>query len=117
MARALKVCSTPGCPELVASGRCATCSADADRARGTAAARGYGRRWSRHRRPAYLARNPICCLCGALATIPDHWPVDRRTLVLQGVADPDADEHLRPLCGGCHRTETAVNQPGGWAAR
>ena len=53
-------------------------------------------------RPAFLRANPLCVLCGELAEVPDHWPTTRRALVDAGVADPDAFEHLRPLCTTCH---------------
>ena len=88
----------------------------ADRARGTAAERGYGHRWSTIRRRV-LRNHPLCRLCGGPASDVDHWPVDRRALVAAGVADPDADERLRPLCSPCHKRETAQAQPGGWHAR
>ncbi|TBL44256.1 hypothetical protein EYA84_02100 [Verrucosispora sp. SN26_14.1] len=52
MARALKVCAAPGCPTLVAKGRCGTHARQTDQARGTRQQRGYGpeheaerRRW------------------------------------------------------------------------
>jgi 5-methylcytosine-specific restriction enzyme A len=112
-------CTTPGCgTTTVGGGRCPDCrarkSADSDRIRGSAEQRGYGQRWRTVIRPAYLTRHPRCVLCGRAATVPDHYPRSRRQLVAARVADPDADEHLRPLCDPCHRTETARNQPGGW---
>lgn len=112
-------CTTPGCgTPTPGGGRCETCRgrkrADTDRIRGTAAERGYGERWRTVIRPGYLTRHPRCDLCGRAATVPDHYPRSRRELVAAGVPDPDADEHLRPLCDPCHRTETARNQPGGW---
>lgn len=116
MPKALKVCSTPNCPELVASGRCPTCVRNAEQHRGSAAARGYDPRWAR-RRAAYLIRNPFCVLCSALATVADHYPASRRDLLAQGMRDPDADHRLRALCGTCHGKETAIHQPGGWHNR
>lgn len=111
-------CTTPGCTgRSDQGGRCDACRArrriGVDQARGTAADRGYGRRW-RARRPDYLARHPRCALCGRASTVPDHYPRSRRELVAAGVLDPDADEYLRPLCDPCHRAETARHQPGGW---
>ncbi|WP_329013178.1 hypothetical protein OG271_03935 [Micromonospora rifamycinica] len=116
MPRALKVCAAPGCPELVRTGRCATHATHAEQQRGTAAQRGYDHRWTR-RRAAYLRDHPACRLCPAKATVADHHPASRRDLVAQGVADPDADHRLRPLCASCHGRETARHQPGGWNAR
>lgn len=84
--------------------------------RPTAAQRGYGHRWQRTRR-RYLRRHPTCILCGQPAQVPDHHPHSRKQLVAMGVRDPDADQHLRPLCIPCHNRETAVHQPGGWAPK
>jgi 5-methylcytosine-specific restriction protein A len=112
----LRVCTKPGCPALVSSGRCADHQKAADRARGNATQRGYG---SRHRskfRAKVLERDPVCVLCHARrSTDADHHPVDRRTLVLRG-EDPDDPKHGRGLCGLCHKQETAANQPGGFNA-
>jgi 5-methylcytosine-specific restriction enzyme A len=103
-------CSRPGC------GHTKPCpDHGADRQRATAAARGYDGTWSA-RRADYLTARPWCCLCGAAATIADHWPTSRRDLVAAGTRDPDADHRLRPLCSRCHGTETARHQPGGWNA-
>jgi hypothetical protein len=38
---AMRVCTQPGCPELVATGRCATCRSQQERQRGTRQQRGY----------------------------------------------------------------------------
>lgn len=116
MARALKTCSTSGCPELVTGGRCDTCRGKAEQRRGTAAERGYNGRW-RRKRHAYLTRHPLCVLCPAQASVADHYPTSRRDLIARGVRDPDADHRLRPLCATCHGRETAAHQPGGWNAR
>lgn len=108
--RGLRPCSTPGCPELTAGGRCerhaAQGRASSEAARPSAAERGYGARW-RRRRARFLAANPVCVLCGATSEVPDHWPLTRRELVARGVADPDADRRLRALCTRCHNRETA----------
>ncbi|MCK4609492.1 MAG: HNH endonuclease, partial [Gammaproteobacteria bacterium] len=43
-----------------------------DRRRGSAAKRGYGRRWQRLR-AAVLSTDPICCMCHSeVATVVDH---------------------------------------------
>ena len=109
----LNPCSTPGCSNLVAHGRCAEHEKQAEKQRGSADKRGYGTRWQRIRK-AYLYRHPWCTLCGAMATVADHYPLSRRELVARG-ADPDAPSNLRPLCATCHNRETAQHQPGGWA--
>lgn len=127
MVRAGKVCSTPGCPTIVNSGRCDTCIAAADARRGTAAQRGYTSRGHGSFRRLVLARDPLCVCtdtthqghgpeCLAPSRHADHWPVDRRTLVLRG-QNPDDPRHGRGLCGPCHSAHTAAEQPGGWNAR
>ena len=115
--RTLTVCTVSGCPEYTDGGRCAEHRAQADRARGTAAERGYsGRAWTRSRR-AVLRRDPVCVVCQQKpSTVADHHPVSRRDLVAQAVTDPDAPHRMRGVCGPCHSTETARLQPGGWHA-
>lgn len=74
-------CSKPGCPELV-YGSDRYCEAHKeqerlyDRARGSAAARGYDSRW-RKARLGFLRQNPLCVHCQAEgritpATVVDH---------------------------------------------
>lgn len=95
----------PGCRRTV-HGRCPHCTptsrATTDQHRGNSTSRGYGSHWRRVIRPAYLRDHPLCCLCKALAEVPDHWPETRATLVARGVTDPDAPHRLRPLCLSCH---------------
>ena len=116
-ARPLKPCTVPGCPGRAETGRCARCRAARQhnpRLRvETAAQRGYDAAW-RRRRTDYLDAHPYCALCPRLATVPDHYPISRRELIAQGATDPDADEHLRPLCKPCHDVQTSRRQPGGW---
>lgn len=116
--QALSICSVPGCPELTQGGPCATHKRAAEQRRGSAAQRGYsGKAW-RFARRVVLRQNPICVLCEReFATVADHWPTSRRELVAQGVTDPDAPHRLRALCGPCHGSETAREQPGGWNRR
>lgn len=114
----LKVCSTPGCPSLVASGRCPTCSAAASRARGTRQQRGYDRNHVVLFRRAVLRRDPVCVMpdCDEPSQHADHWPLSRKQLVAQGM-DPNDPKHGRGLCASHHSQETAAHQPGGWNAR
>ena len=115
--RPLKPCTVPGCPGRAETGRCARCRNDRQgntRLRvDTAAQRGYDARW-RRRRADYLVEHPLCALCRRLAAVADHYPISRRQLLAEGVWDPDADEHLRPLCKPCHDRQTGLRQPGGW---
>lgn len=117
MPRALKPCSTPGCPEPVTSGRCDRHRREADRARGTAHQRGYGTRHRNTFRAAVLARDTHCQWpdCTEPATEADHWPLSRRELVDRHL-DPDDPQHGRGLCSDHHKQATATNQPGGWHA-
>jgi len=123
MARALRTCSTPGCPALVTSGRCSGCTQAAEQRRGSATSRGYGRRHRTRFRAQVLARDPLCVCtspdcghgerCYAPSTVADHHPRDRRELVRLGL-DPDDPDHGRGLCASCHGRHTAAAQPGGW---
>jgi 5-methylcytosine-specific restriction protein A len=123
MPRALKTCSTPSCPELVASGRCAGCNKQADAQRGSRHQRGYGRQHEQRFRRQVLLREPLCVcsdethghgpLCLAQSTDADHWPLSRRELVAAGL-DPNDPERGRGLCSTCHKRSTAREQPGGW---
>lgn len=70
--------------------------------------------WQRLRK-RYLYANPWCLLCGAQATVADHYPLSRKALVSRGLP-PDDPSRLRPLCVRCHNRATAQHQPGGWAA-
>lgn len=94
-------------------------SAAIDRDRGSAAARGYGRRHRRRFRTGVLDKHPVCVLCRrAVATVADHWPRTRRQLVAAG-ADPDDPAYGRGLCASCHSRETTANPEtrGGWNLR
>lgn len=115
MPKAMQICSTPGCPTITDQGRCDHHRSAADRARGTAAQRGYaGKAWRSARR-VVLRRDPVCVVCHVQpATVADHHPVSRRDLVVMDIADPDAPHRMRGLCASCHGTETAHAQPGGW---
>ena len=118
MARAGRICSVPGCPEILPkAGKCAAHARAADRARGTFRERGYRAGHDRFR-AAILAAEPRCRLCPAPATVADHWPRSRRELVAAG-ADPDDPRHGRALCASCHGRETqaAPDQRGGWNQR
>ena len=117
MARARRVCNLPGCPNLTSPGqsRCPTCTAEAERRRRP---NGNPYNTKAHRlgfRAAVLDRDPMCVLCGRLATVADHWPTERRDLVAAGL-DPDDPARGRGLCAGCHSKRTARDTPGGWAA-
>jgi 5-methylcytosine-specific restriction enzyme A len=117
--RAMKVCSTPTCPALVptGTGQCDRCQAERDRARGTAAQRGYTSRGHQRFRRTVLQCDPVCVVCRtAPSTVADHYPLSRRQLV-DARLDPDNPDRGRGVCVPCHGKETAMHQPGGWNAR
>ena len=119
--RALRVCTTPGCPNLTPTGRCDTCKGKAETRRGTAAQRGYGHMHRTRFRHHVLLTNPLCvCVdtthphttpCHAISTVADHWPLDRAELVRQG-HNPNDPTHGRGLCKPCHDRHTAHTHPG-----
>lgn len=124
--RALKVCPTPGCPNLVETGRCDTCRAAAEQQRGNRHQRGYGRAHEQRFRSGVLRRDPLCVCedqthghgprCLAQSTVADHWPIDKRELRRLGLDEHDP-KHGRGLCANCHDKHTSKAQPGGWNAR
>jgi 5-methylcytosine-specific restriction protein A len=126
----LKVCSTPGCPNLAEAGRCSVCRTRSERARGTARQRGYDSRHERRFRDPVLTREPMCtCVdqtrtdthrhtgqCLAPSTVADHYPRDKRELRRLGL-DENNPRYGRGLCKVCHDHWTAVSSPGGWHQR
>ena len=114
----MRVCPTPGCPELTPGGPCHTCARTADTARGTATQRGYNHKHRTLFRPKVLARaGHICQIrrpgCLGTATVADHYPLSRRELIEAGL-NPYDPRHGRAACKPCHDRETAERQPGGW---
>jgi 5-methylcytosine-specific restriction enzyme A len=102
-------------------GQCDQCRAAADRARGTAAQRGYDREHETRFRAGVLERDPYCVLClewgiTTPATVADHYPLSRRQLVKRKL-DPNDPQYGRGLCDSCHGRETQRHQPGGWNKR
>ena len=86
MAKALKVCSRAGCPNLTSTGRCTNCRTQADQARGRRQARGYDRAHERERerwRPAVEAgqvdcRAPTCVMPERRIHPGQPWDLDHR---------------------------------------
>lgn len=106
-----------GCPELVDRGRCPTHTRQAERRRGSARERGYDKRHEARFRRKVLEKHPICQLCKRDFSVhADHWPLSRRELVERGL-DPYDPQYGRGLCTSDHSKETAIHQPGGWAAK
>ena len=107
-----KVCNETACPELTTSTKCEKHTAD--RPRRGSGDKVYSTAGHRRFRTLVLHRDPICVLCGvAVSTDADHYPKDRKQLVIEGL-DPNDPKHGRGLCHSCHSKETARYQPGGW---
>ncbi len=109
-----RVC--PSCHEITEGGRCASCLRKGEQQR-RPDGNPYATAGHRRFRAAVLERDPICVLCRlAVARVADHWPVERRDLVAQGL-DPNDPDRGRGLCAECHNKHTAATSPGGWNRR
>lgn len=116
-------CNRPGCSELTRDRFCEKCapmrSAAFERHAGSAASRGYDKRWSREAR-AFLSlpENALCAECARQGRVTAAGCVDHVTPWRSG-ATPDEQERLRwdrgnwqPLCDwrspfNCHGSKTA----------
>lgn len=75
----MRVCSEPGCPELVDAGRCATHRRERGREIGTAHERGYGRAHQKERRrwiPKVASGRINCARCGKRISPLEPWHLD-----------------------------------------
>lgn len=79
--------------------------AEADRERGSAAARGYDAQW-RKVRLAVLADEPLCRMCAEAGSVTAARDVDH----VDGDATNNDRANLRPLCHSCHSRRTARDQ-------
>lgn len=111
-------CAEPGCPVLVATGRCARHARAYDRARGTSADRLYGHRW-RRASERFRQRYPLCgmrpngarpvmsqCFDEGRVTPAeqvDHVIPHRRRLALFW-----DESNWQSLCGACGRRKTGA---------
>lgn len=94
----MKVCSTPGCPNIQREPKCADCRRQAEQARGTRQARGYDAAHERLR-AAYQARMNAgerftCWRCAG--------PIDPASWDL-GHHDQDRSRYRGPECRKCNR--------------
>lgn len=125
----LRYCGEPGCPELVASGRCSAHARVYDTRRGTACNRGYDARWRRLRRRFIhrliaLGIGPLCGarLPGAPETAHSRCVADHRVVagaVVDHIVPHRGDErrlydtlNLQFLCKACHDRKTATEDGG-----
>lgn len=114
MRRAARVCSEPGCSNLVwgderlCEGHTAERRRQVDAARPTSAQRGYDAAWQRIRK-AFLAEHPHCVDCGRAATEVDH---------IIALADGGTNDwsNLQAKCKSHHSQKTA-KQDGGFGNR
>ena len=86
-------------------------NAEAERDRGTASARGYGRDWQRLRL-VILARDPLCLFCLAERRLVAARQVDHIRPICER---PDLrldPANLRGLCDACHSRRTAGDRKG-----
>lgn len=92
-----RVCSEPGCPELVDAGRCAEHRRAKDRARGSSTQRGYGAEHQALRRgyQRNMDRGQTyqCWRCGDPID-PEHWHL--------GHDDEDRSTYRGPECVPCN---------------
>ncbi len=104
--RPQRPCARPGCPALTAGNWCPAHQPKPtlEFSRESASRRGYGRRWQRLRL-VVLANEPLCELCGQLATDVDHR-------VSRARGGLDTFENLRPLCHSCHAKKTVAEDRG-----
>jgi 5-methylcytosine-specific restriction endonuclease McrA len=89
--------------------RCSRCVAASDKARGTAAARGYDAQWQRESK-AFLARpeNQRCaCSCGKLADVVDHRTPHKGDMLLFWDR-----ANWQPMNRACHSRKTAMEDGG-----
>jgi 5-methylcytosine-specific restriction endonuclease McrA len=99
--RRLTVCTQPGCPTLVESGRCAE---HAEQPWATSNRRNeLPSDWKRRRRRILRRDSYTCVRCGAPAAEVDH------------IADPHDhnDSNLQSLCSSCHRAKTLAEAAAG----
>ncbi|HSZ70226.1 MAG TPA: hypothetical protein VK756_07680 [Solirubrobacteraceae bacterium] len=121
MTAAPQLCSTPGCWNLVPSGKCSECASDRRREerarRASPADLGYDSRW-RRTAGRFLKYHPQCECDDCL-----KLPRERRAKATEvhhrdgcGPLGPAGHKwfNLRAMAGEHHSKETAKQQPGGW---
>jgi 5-methylcytosine-specific restriction protein A len=108
-------CHWPGCRELVLGRYCEAHEGEvrrqADQQRGSAAARGYGRKWQAARAD-FIRRNPVCVACAGRGLVAAAEVVDH-------VVPHRGDQRLfwsrsnwQALCKPCHDVKTAREDGG-----
>ncbi len=112
--RSPRGCAQPGCPELAYDGRyCEEHQREReeryDAKRGSAAKRGYGRRW-RKLRKMFLNAHPLCAdpfgVHAAAGEIVQATQVDH--IKPKRAGGRDSWDNLQALCDSCHSRKTAL---------
>lgn len=110
----LSLCTVPGCPEKVPSGKCTKhrleAGREADKRRGNGYQRGWSAEWAAYRKD-YLTMYPWCAVCGQRATDIDH--IDGTGRRGARAYDP---ANLQALCASHHSQKTAT-QDGGFGRK
>jgi 5-methylcytosine-specific restriction protein A len=103
-------CTAPGCPELVAEGKCekhrVAHEQQVQRWRGTASSRGYGWAWQKLA-GAHKRKHPLCVECLKQGSVTAADDVDH-IVPFQGLNDPLRldPSNLRSLCRPHHNAKT-----------
>lgn len=113
-------CRHPGCPNLCSGGYCdqhqpKRYNPEYEKKRGSAFARGYGKRWQRASK-AYLGKHPLCAACRKAGYITPAELVDH---IIPHEGNPKLfwDEgNWQSLCWKCHSIKTA-KEDGGFGNR
>jgi 5-methylcytosine-specific restriction enzyme A len=111
-------CAEPGCGVLVQWGRCSEHARTIDRARGTARARGYSKRWDR-RAAVFKRLYPLCGMRpNGLRAIGSRCQEEGRTTIAELVdhviphrGNPTLmwdERNWQSLCRACHSAKTAA---------
>lgn len=109
MAKAQRVCATPGCPEISVEPYCPACEAKRPKrvdTRAPAAQRGYDARWRRYS-TQYRKQHPWCRPCLREGRRSPTQAVDHIRPVT-GCQDPGFWEpgNHQPVCRSCHAVKT-----------
>jgi 5-methylcytosine-specific restriction protein A len=102
----LKPCTTPGCPELVAHGKCKAHARATDHERPNSATRGYDATW-RKLRAQVLIERPWCEQPGCYKPATDVHHITRRR-----DGGPDERTNLMSLCHQHHSAITLAETRG-----
>jgi 5-methylcytosine-specific restriction protein A len=101
----LNPCSAPGCRALTHGGRCDAHRGAHEQERGSACARGYGRRHQAWRLDVLKRDLFTCVQCGHLDTDISRMEADHIVPLVAGGAALDL-ENGQTLCVACHSRKT-----------